>query len=88
MAAITRNGVVGPYPRVSRCTGATLTLRNSARSCASSRRWGGTSEWMLGGFYTREGVTDRQSTNAFDNGYHPIAAFAPSISFSTHTLDF
>ena len=40
-------------------------------------------EWMLGGFYTREGVTDRQYTHAFDKGYHPIAAFAPSLSFST-----
>jgi outer membrane receptor protein involved in Fe transport len=45
-------------------------------------------EWMLGGFYTREDATDRQSTNAFDNGNHPIAAFAPSISFSTQPSTF
>ncbi len=40
-------------------------------------------EWMLGGFYTRQGVTDRQYTYAFDKAYHPIALFAPSLSFST-----
>jgi iron complex outermembrane recepter protein len=40
-------------------------------------------EWMLGGFYTREDVTDRQYTYAFDNSYHPIAFFAPSLGFST-----
>jgi iron complex outermembrane receptor protein len=45
-------------------------------------------EWMLGGFYTREGVTDRQYTDAFDKGYHPIAAFAPSLSFSTQPSTF
>src|SRR3984893_16655977 len=45
-------------------------------------------EWMLGGFYTREGVTDRQYPYAFDKGYHPIAAFAPSLSFSTRPSTF
>ena len=40
-------------------------------------------EWMLGGFYTREDVTDRQYTYAFDKSYHPIAFFAPSLNFST-----
>ena len=40
-------------------------------------------DWMLGGFYTREDVTDRQYTSAFDKSYHPIAFFAPSLNFST-----
>jgi iron complex outermembrane recepter protein len=39
-------------------------------------------EWMLGSFYTREDVTDRQYTYAFDKSYHPIAS-SPSLSFST-----
>jgi len=40
-------------------------------------------EWMLGGFYTRESSTDQQYSYAFDKAYHPIAFFAPSLSFST-----
>ena len=42
---------------------------------------GGRIEWLLGGFYTYEGVTDRLGEYAFDNGYQPIAFFAPAIWF-------
>lgn len=37
-------------------------------------------DWLLGGFYTRESVTDEMALYAFDNSYQPIAAFAPAAS--------
>jgi iron complex outermembrane recepter protein len=36
-------------------------------------------EWLLGGYYTHENVTDREGEYAFDTSYQPIAFFAPSI---------
>jgi outer membrane receptor protein involved in Fe transport len=35
-------------------------------------------EWLLGAFYTHENARDLQTESAFDNAYHPIAAFAPA----------
>jgi iron complex outermembrane recepter protein len=43
---------------------------------------GGRLEWSLGGFYTHENTTEFRSDVAFDNGYHPIAAFAPYLGYS------
>ncbi len=36
-------------------------------------------EWLLGGFYTQEHVTDQSGDYAFDTSYQPIAFFAPAI---------
>jgi outer membrane receptor protein involved in Fe transport len=37
-------------------------------------------EWLLGGFYTHESVSDLRALYAFDTSYQPIAAFAPVAS--------
>jgi iron complex outermembrane recepter protein len=40
-------------------------------------------EWSLGGFYTHEKTTEVRYIVAFDDAYHPIAAFAPYLSYSS-----
>jgi outer membrane receptor protein involved in Fe transport len=37
-------------------------------------------DWLLGGFYTRENVSDLMALYAFDTSYQPIATFAPAAS--------
>jgi iron complex outermembrane recepter protein len=37
-------------------------------------------DWLVGAFYTRERVDHWLAENAFDDSYHPIAAFAPYFS--------
>jgi len=39
-------------------------------------------EWMLGAFYTREGATNDQYSEAYDQSYRPIPFFAPYLNFS------
>jgi iron complex outermembrane receptor protein len=39
-------------------------------------------EWSLGVFYTHENTTEFRYEVAFDNAYHPIAAFAPYLGYS------
>ena len=38
-------------------------------------------EWLLGGFYTQERVTDHFAEYAFDTSYQPLAFFAPALFF-------
>jgi len=38
-------------------------------------------DWLVGGFYTYERVTDRLGEYAFDDNYHPIGFFGPAIWF-------
>ncbi len=38
-------------------------------------------QWLLGGFYTDEHVTDHYAEYAFDTSYQPLAFFAPAIFF-------
>jgi outer membrane receptor protein involved in Fe transport len=40
-------------------------------------------EWLLGGFYTHESVSDIWTLYAFDNNYQPIAALAPAAGLTT-----
>jgi iron complex outermembrane recepter protein len=40
-------------------------------------------EWSLGAFYTHESTTEVRSVVAFDVAYHPIAAFAPYLGYSS-----
>jgi len=40
-------------------------------------------EWTLGGFYTHENTTESRNEVAFDNAYHPIAAFAPYLGYTS-----
>ena len=44
---------------------------------------GGRFEWRLGGFYTDENTTEVRYDAAFDNHYHPIAAFSPYLDYSS-----
>src|SRR5262249_49382858 len=38
-------------------------------------------EWLLGGFYLRDSLTDQAGSFAFHSSYQPIAYFAPAISY-------
>jgi iron complex outermembrane recepter protein len=38
-------------------------------------------EWLIGGFYSNERVTDRLGEYAFDYNFRPVAALAPAIWF-------
>mgnify|MGYP001333876368 FL=1 len=40
-------------------------------------------EWLLGGFYTRESVSDLWALYAFDINHQPIAALAPAAGLTT-----
>ena len=45
-------------------------------------------EWLLGGFYTYERVTDRHGEYAFDSNYQPISFFAPALFFQAVPTSF
>jgi iron complex outermembrane receptor protein len=57
-----------------------LTLEKFSEELRMSSTKGRRVEWMLGGFYTQEVATDRQADYAFDNAYHPVAAYAPALT--------
>jgi len=45
-------------------------------------------DWLLGGFYSHDNVTGQQTEYAFDNAYHPIAAFAPYLDYEAQRSTF
>ena len=66
-------------------------IRISTNSAASFRiTWpqGQRFEWLLGGYYTYERLTDRMGDYGFDNNYQPITLFAPALYFQTVPTSF
>jgi outer membrane receptor protein involved in Fe transport len=58
-----------------------LDLKKLSEELRIVSRLGKRIDWVAGGFYTNERVSNQWALYGFDKAYQPIAAFAPSINF-------
>jgi iron complex outermembrane recepter protein len=58
-----------------------LGLKKLSEELRIDSRLGQQIDWVAGGFYTNERVTNQWSLYAFDKAYQPIAVLAPSVNF-------